>query len=118
MDLQTLVDQEKSKLNTDMNVYRRYLAYTHNDGPDDVEEWDGPRRFMRLRKTPVWKLLIPLRVTWHGMQFLYVHGVKGLGRKIKNAKANSKRARRKAGAESGEYADSSELREGSPERES
>lgn len=99
MDLQTLVEQEKSKINIDMSVYRRYLAYTHNDGPDDVEEWAGPKRFMRLRKTPVWKLLIPLRVTWHGMQFLYVHGVKGLGRKIQNAKANSKRARRKAGAE-------------------
>ncbi len=92
-------EAQMAKVNTDFERYRKFLAYTHNDGPDDVEVWNGKKRFKKLRNTPVWKLLTPARAVWHGMQFVYVHGIysiKTLGSKIKNKIHDNRWTRRKA----------------------
>ena len=79
----------------DLTVYEKFLAYTHDEGPDDVEVWNGKKRFKKLRNTPVWNLLTPAREVWHGMQFVYVHGVKGMRGKVKNKIENNKWKKRK-----------------------
>ncbi|MEY8421224.1 glycosyltransferase [Lachnospiraceae bacterium 38-14] len=79
----------------DFTPYEKFLAYTHDEGPDDVEVWNGKKRFKKLRNTPLWALLTPARALWHGMQFVYVHGVKGFRGKVKNKIENNKWSRRK-----------------------
>lgn len=79
----------------DMTVYEKFLAYTHDEGPDDVEVWNGKKRFKKLRNTPLWSLLTPAREVWHGMQFVYVHGVKGMRGKVKNKIENNKWKKRR-----------------------
>lgn len=81
----------------DLTVYEKFLAYTHDEGPDDVEVWNGPKRFQKLRDTPLWGLLTPAREVWHGMQFVYVHGVKGMRGKVKNKIENNKWKRKREG---------------------
>lgn len=79
----------------DFTAYQKFLAYTHDEGPDDVEVWNGKKRFKKLRNTPLWAVLAPARALWHGMQFVYVHGMKGFRGKIKNKIENNKWTRRK-----------------------
>ncbi|MCM1257798.1 MAG: glycosyltransferase [Roseburia sp.] len=79
----------------DLTVYEKFLAYTHDEGPDDVEVWNGKKRFKKLRNTPLWNLLTPAREVWHGMQFVYVHGVKGMRGKVKNKIENNKWKKRR-----------------------
>lgn len=94
-----LVEAEKSKIDRNMEAYRRFLAYTRDDGPDDVEVWNGKKRFKKLRNTPIWALLTPARLLWHGIQFLYVHSTHGtynLVVGLKNKIHDNKWTRRKA----------------------
>lgn len=95
--LQELVNEEKSKITVNTEKFARFLAYTHDDGPDDVEVYVEPERrgIRKLKGTPVWMLLWPARQCYHGLQFLYVHGIVGLFRKIKNSIHNNKWTRRK-----------------------
>lgn len=86
---------KEEKKTRDFTAYEKFLAYTHDQGPDDVEVWNGKKRFQKLRNTPLWALLTPARGVWHGMQFLYVHGMKGFPGKVKNKIENNKWSRRK-----------------------
>ena len=36
--LRKLIDREKEKIPTDLGDFVKFLAYTHDDGPDDVEQ--------------------------------------------------------------------------------
>ena len=40
----------------DFTPYEKFLAYTHDKGPDDVEVWNGKKHFKKLRNTPLWAL--------------------------------------------------------------
>ena len=90
------IDQEMANISTDLGDYAKFLAYTHDDGPDDVEKEPERTGIRKLKGTPVWALLYPARKGYRGLQFLRQNGFAGVYQKAENARANNRYARRKA----------------------
>ena len=38
LEFRKLIEQEKEKISADLGDFVKFLAYTREDGPDDVEE--------------------------------------------------------------------------------
>ncbi len=93
--LRTLIDQEKNKISTDPGDLVKFLAYTHDDGPDDVEKEPERRGIRKLKGTPVWTLMYPARKGYRAARFLYQNGVSGVYQKAANAIENNRFQRRK-----------------------
>lgn len=93
--LKTLMDQEKSKISANLGDFVKFLAYTHDDGPDDVEMEPKRRGIRKLKGTPVWALLYPARKGYRAARFLYQNGVSGIYQKAENAVENNRFKRRK-----------------------
>ncbi len=90
------IDQEMANISTDLGDYAKFLAYTHDDGPDDVEKEPERTGIRKLKGTPVWALLYPARKGYRGLQFLHQNGFAGVYQKAENARANNRYARKKA----------------------
>lgn len=95
LEFRKLIEQEKEKISADLGDFVKFLAYTREDGPDDVEEEPERRGIRRLKGTPVWAVLYPARKTYRAMKFLYENGPSGVYHKAQNAVANNRLARRK-----------------------
>ena len=93
--LRKLIDQEKDKIPTDLGDYAKFLAYTHDDGPDDVEQEPERKGIRKLKGTPVWTLMYPARKGYRAARFLYQNGVSGVYQKAENAVENNRFKRRK-----------------------
>ena len=92
--LRKLADEEKKRISTDLGDLAKYLAYTHDDGPDDVEQEPERRGIRKLKGTPVWTLLYPARKAYHAARYLRQNGVVGTYRNIEHALKNNRYARR------------------------
>lgn len=93
--LQRLLEEEKTKVSLTLGEFGKYLAYTHNEGPDDVER-EGVRTGIRkLKGTPVWTLLYPVRQVYHGMKFIDQNGFEGVYHKIEHAVKYNKKVRKR-----------------------
>ncbi len=64
LEFRKLIEQEKEKISADLGDFVKFLAYTREDGPDDVEEEPERRGIRRLKGTPVWAVLYPARKTY------------------------------------------------------
>ena len=97
--LRELIEQEKKQIPADTGDFIKFLAYTHDDGPDDVEPVYEPERtgIRKLKGTPVWTLLYPARKGYHIARYLYQTGFTGFYKKAENAVENSRYARKKRG---------------------
>lgn len=93
--LRNFIDQEKSKISADLGDFVKFLAYTHDDGPDDVEQEPARRGIRKLKGTPVWTLLYPARKSYRAARFLYQNGVSGIYQKAEHAVENNRFKRRK-----------------------
>ncbi len=93
--LRKQIEQEKEKISTDLGDFAKFLAYTHDDGPDDVEEEPKRHGIRKLKGTPVWTLLYPARKGYRALKFLGQNGAFGVYQKAENAMANSRYVRRK-----------------------
>ena len=93
--LRKLMDQEKVKIPTDLGDFVKFLAYTHDDGPDDVEQEPERKGIRKLKGTPVWTLMYPARKGYRAARFLYQNGVSGVYQKAENAVENNRFKRRK-----------------------
>lgn len=93
--LRKQIEQEKEKIPTDLGDFAKFLAYTHDDGPDDVEEEPERHGIRKLKGTPVWTLLYPARKGYRAAKFLRQNGVSGVCQKAESAVANSRHVRRK-----------------------
>ncbi len=92
--LRKLADEEKKRISTDLGDLAKYLAYTHDDGPDDVEQEPERSGIRKLKGTPVWTLLYPARKAYHAARYLRQNGVVGTYRNIEHALKNNRYARR------------------------
>ena len=90
-----LIDREKEKIPTDLGDFVKFLAYTHDDGPDDVEQEPERKGIRKLKGTPVWTLMYPARKGYRAARFLYQNGVSGVYQKVENAVDNNRFKRRK-----------------------
>ena len=97
--LRELIEQEKKQIPADTGDFIKFLAYTHDDGPDDVEPVYEPERtgIRKLKGTPVWTILYPARKGYHIARYLYQTGFTGFYKKAENAIENSRYARKKRG---------------------
>lgn len=93
--LRELTEKEKQKISTDLGDFARFLAYTHDDGPDDVEAEPERHGIRKLKGTPVWTLLYPARKGYHAAKFLYQNGPSGVYRKVEHAVEDNRFTRRK-----------------------
>lgn len=93
--LRKQIEQEKEKISTDLGDFAKFLAYTHDDGPDDVEEEPKRHGIRKLKGTPAWTLLYPARKGYRALKFLRQNGVSGVYQKAENAVENSRYVRRK-----------------------
>ena len=93
--LRKLIDREKEKIPTDLGDFVKFLAYTHDDGPDDVEQEPERKGIRKLKGTPVWTLMYPARKGYRAARFLYQNGVSGVYQKVENAVDNNRFKRRK-----------------------
>lgn len=89
------IDQEMEKITADLGDFAKYLAYTHDDGPDDVEKEKERTGIRKLKGTPVWTVLYPARKGYRGLKFLHENGIAGVYKKAENAMANNRHTRRK-----------------------
>lgn len=93
--LQKQIEQEKGKISADLGDFAKFLAYTHDDGPDDVEQEPERRGIRRLKGTPAWALLYPARKGYHAAKFVYQNGVSGVFEKAERAALDNRYTRRK-----------------------
>ena len=94
-ELWRMTEQKKERMSADLGDFAKFLAYTHDDGPDDVE-LEGERHGIRkLKGTPVWALLYPARKTYRAARFVYENGVSGVVQKAEHKIENNRFARRK-----------------------
>ncbi len=93
--LRELIEQEKKQLPADMGDFNKFLAYTHDDGPDDVEQEPERHGIRKLKGTPLWTVLYPARKGYHAAKFVYRNGVSGVCRKAEHAIENNRFTRRK-----------------------
>lgn len=89
------IEQEKENISTDLGDFAKFLAYTHDDGPDDVEKEPERRGIRKLKGTPAWALLYPARKGYRAARFLYQNGFSGIYQKAENAVENNRYKRRK-----------------------
>lgn len=89
------IEEERAKLPGSGGDFSRFLAYTHDDGPDDVEQEPERRGIRKLKGTPVWPLLYPARKGYRAARFLYQNGVSGIYQKAESAVENNRYKRRK-----------------------
>ena len=94
-ELLALMEQEKNSISTDLSDFVKFLAYTHDDGPDDVEKEPERKGIRKLKGTPVWTILYPARKSYRAVKFLAENGVSGVYRKAENAAKNNRFTRRK-----------------------
>lgn len=93
--LQKQIAEEKQKISTDLGNFAKFLAYTHDDGPDDVEKEPARRGIRKLKGTPVWMLLYPARAGYHAAKFLHQNGISGVYKKAEHAITDNRYTRRK-----------------------
>lgn len=93
--LRELMEQEKDKISADMGDFIKFLAYTHDEGPDDVEIEPERHGIRKLKGTPVWTVLYPARKGYHAAKFLHQNGISGVYKKAEHAAANNRFIRRK-----------------------
>ncbi|MFV0465995.1 MAG: glycosyltransferase family 2 protein [Lachnospiraceae bacterium] len=89
------IEESKRLLTVDMGTYARFLAYTHNEGPDDVEPEAERTGIRKLKGTPVWTLLWPVRMCYRALRYLKEVGPGELAKKIKNAIIHNKYAKKR-----------------------
>ncbi len=89
------IEQEKGSVSADLGDFAKFLAYTHDDGPDDVETEPQRHGIRRLKGTPAWALLYPARKGYHAARFIRQNGVSGVVRKAEHALTDNRYARRK-----------------------
>lgn len=83
-ELIRLANQEKKKISADVGVFAKFLAYTHDDGPDDVPMEPERHGIRKLKGTPVWTLIYPARMGYRAARFVYQNGATGIYRKVEN----------------------------------
>ena len=93
--LRKQADREKEKISADLGDFAKFLAYTHDDGPDDVEKEPERRGLRRLKGTPAWALLYPARKGYHAAKFLHQNGISGVLEKADHALNDNRYIRRK-----------------------
>lgn len=89
------IEREKENISSELGNFAKFLAYTHDDGPDDVESEPERHGIRRLKGTPVWAVLYPARKGYRAIKFVAENGVSGVYKKAENAVANNRYARRK-----------------------
>lgn len=89
------IEREKENISAELGNFAKFLAYTHDDGPDDVELEPERHGIRRLKGTPVWAVLYPARKGYRAIKFVAENGVSGVYKKAENAVANNRYARRK-----------------------
>ncbi len=92
---QKKIEQEKSFVSADLGDFAKFLAYTHDDGPDDVEAEPQRHGIRKLKGTPAWALLYPARKGYHAAKFLYQNGVSGVYQKAEHALTHNRYTRRR-----------------------
>ncbi len=89
------IEQEKKGISTDLGDMVKFLAYTHDDGPDDVEQEKERRGIRKLKGTPVWAVLYPARKGYQAVKFLRQNGISGVSQKVENSIENNRYRKRK-----------------------
>ena len=89
------MEQEKQNISTELGDMRKFLAYTHDDGPDDVEKEPERHGIRKLKGTPFWTALYPARKGYQAAKFLHQNGVSGVRQKVEHAIENNRLQRRK-----------------------
>lgn len=93
--LRQMIAEEKEKLTMNLGEFAKFLAYTHDHGPDDVETEPTRSGIKKLKGTPVWVLLFPLRKCYHAFKFLRQSGFSSAMRKMMDAVKNNKWTRKR-----------------------
>lgn len=88
-------DIKLQEFSAELDDFARFLAYTHNDGPDDVPEEPKRQGIRKLKGTPVWTVLYPARKGYRAAKFLKKNGVTGVYQKLEQAAENNRFVRRK-----------------------
>lgn len=83
-ELRRLADLEKKKISSDLGDFAKFLAYTHDEGPDDVPQEPERHGIRKLKGTPVWTLIYPARMGYRAARFVYQNGASGIYRKVEN----------------------------------
>ena len=89
------IEQEKKGISTDLGNMVKFLPYTHDDGPDDVEQEKERRGIRKLKGTPVWAVLYPARKGYQAVKFLRQNGISGVSQKVENSIENNRYRKRK-----------------------
>ncbi len=89
------IEQEKGAVSADLGDFAKFLAYTHDDGPDDVETEPERHGIRKLKGTPAWALLYPARKGYHAARFIRQNGMSGLYQKAERALTDNRYTRRK-----------------------
>ena len=53
------IEREKENISAELGNFAKFLAYTHDDGPDDVELEPERHGIRSLKVTPVWGVVYP-----------------------------------------------------------
>lgn len=93
--LRKQIEQEKHKLSADLGDFVKFLAYTHDDGPDDVEPEPERQGIRKLKGTPIWTAMYPARKGYRAAKFLSQNGFSGVYQKVEAGVANNRFTRRK-----------------------
>lgn len=89
------IEQEKQNISTELGDMKKFLAYTHDDGQDDVEQEPERHGIRKLKGTPVWAVLYPARKGYRAAKFLRQNGISGVTGKVQNAVENNRFQKRK-----------------------
>lgn len=89
------IEQEKQNISTELGDMKKFLAYTHDDGQDDVEQEPERHGIRKLKGTPVWAVLYPARKGYQAAKFLRQNGISGVSQKVQNAVENNRFQKRK-----------------------
>lgn len=102
-ELRQSADAQKQKISADLGDFSKYLAYTREDGAEDIPEEPERHGIRKLKGTPVWTLMYPARMGYRGARFLYQNGFSGICHKVENKVKHTLEensyARRKRGRE-------------------
>lgn len=91
------IDEEKQKIGTELFDYIKFLAYAGDDGPTYELEEAERHGIRKLKGTPIWTILYPLRKGYRAVRYLHETGASGLYQKAENKVKNSKYIKRKEG---------------------